>query len=62
MFMYLFCANAAGNAEARPKPWWAVAVAIYKDDSDSKMLAIYRLHGRVLNSLQGIMRGEETTE
>ena len=40
---------------AKPTPWRAVAMAIYKDDSDSKMLAIYRLHGRALNSLQNIM-------
>ena len=37
---------------AKPTPWRAVAMTIYKDDSDSKMLAIYRLHGRALNSLQ----------
>ena len=36
---------------AKPMPWRAVAMAIYKDDSDSKMLAIYRLHSRALNSL-----------
>ena len=40
---------------AKPMPWRAVAMAIYKDDSDSKMLAIYRLHSRALNSLQGIL-------
>ena len=45
---------------AKPMPWRAVAMAIYKDDSDSKMLAIYRLHGRALNSLQGIMLWKET--
>ena len=39
----------------KPMPWRAVALAIYKDDSDSKMLAIYRLHSKALNSLQGIM-------
>ena len=47
---------------AKPMPWRAVAMAIYKDDSDSKMLAIYRLHSRALNSLQGIMPWLETTE
>lgn len=41
---------------AKPTPWRAVARAIYKDDSDSKMLAIYRLHGRALNSLQDIIQ------
>jgi hypothetical protein len=45
---------------AKPKPWRAVAMAIYKDDSDAKMLAIYRLHGRALNSLQGIIHDETT--
>ena len=44
---------------AKPKPWRAVAVAIYKDDSDSKMLAIYRLHGRALISLQFVMSATE---
>lgn len=48
------------SENAKPMPWRAVAMAIYKDDSDSKMLAIYRLHGRALNSLQGIMPGEES--
>ena len=40
---------------AKPMPWRAVAMAIYKDDSDSKMLAIYRLHSRALNSLQSVI-------
>ena len=40
---------------AKPMPWRAVAMAIYKDDSDSKMLAIYRLHSRALKSLQKII-------
>lgn len=39
---------------AKPMPWREVAMAIYKDDSDSKMLAIYRLHGRALKNLQDI--------
>ena len=39
---------------AKPMPWRAVAMAIYKDDSDSKILAIYRLHGRALKNLQDI--------
>ena len=37
---------------AKPMPWREVAMVIYKDDSDSKMLAIYRLHGRALKNLQ----------
>ena len=48
------------SENTKPMPWRAVAMAIYKDDSDSKMLAIYRLHSKALNSLQSIM-GEETT-
>ena len=43
------------SENAKPMPWRAVAMAIYKDDSDSKMLAIYRLHGRALNSLQRVI-------
>ena len=44
------------SENAKPMPWRAVAMAIYKDDSDSKMLAIYRLHGRALKNLQDIMQ------
>lgn len=47
---------------AKPMPWRDVAIAIYKDDSDSKMLAIYRLHGRALKSLQGLMIWEKEGE
>lgn len=47
---------------AKPMPWRDVAIAIYKDDSDSKMLAIYRLHGRALKSLQGSMLWEKEGE
>ena len=42
------------SENAKPMPWRAVAMSIYKDDSDSKMLAIYRLHGKALKSLQEI--------
>ena len=41
---------------AKPMPWRAVAMAIYKDDSDSKMLATYRLHSRALNSLLSVIQ------
>ena len=41
---------------AKPMPWREVAQAIYKDDSDAKMLAIYRLHGRALKSLQIVIQ------
>ncbi len=50
------------SENAKPMPWRAVAMAIYKDDSDSKMLAIYRLHSRALKNLQSIMLGENTAE
>ena len=43
------------SENAKPMPWRAVAMAIYKDDSDSKMLAIYRLHSKALSNLQTIM-------
>ena len=51
-----------GSENAKPMPWRAVAMAIYKDDSDAKMLAIYRLHGKALNSLHSVMLWEETNE
>lgn len=48
---------------AKPTPWRDVAIAIYKDDSDSKMLAIYRLLDKAVKSLQKLMlwkkEGEE---
>ena len=50
------------SENAKPMPWRAVALAIYKDDSDSKMLAIYRLHGRALKSLQSIQVAGVSTE
>lgn len=48
-----------GSDTAKPMPWREVAMAIYKDDSDSKMLAIYRLHGKALKSLQNIVHATE---
>jgi hypothetical protein len=51
-----------GSENAKPMPWRAVAMAIYKDDSDAKMLAIYRLHGRALKSLQSVMLWENASE
>ena len=41
---------------AKPMPWRAVAMAIYRDDSDAKMLATYRLHSRALSSLQSVIQ------
>jgi hypothetical protein len=40
---------------AKPMPWRDVAMVIYKDDSDSKMLAIYRLHGKALRNIQALI-------
>lgn len=37
---------------AKPMPWRNVAIAIYKDDSDSKLLATYRLLDKAVKSLQ----------
>lgn len=37
---------------AKPMPWRDVAIAIYKDDSDSKLLATYRLLDKAVKSLQ----------
>ena len=49
------------NSEtAKPMPWREVAMAIYKDDSDAKMLAIYRLHSKSLISLQSIIQPPRT--
>ena len=45
-----------GSDTAKPMPWRDVAMAIYKDDSDSKLLAIYRLHGKALKSLHSIIQ------
>lgn len=47
---------------ARPTPWRSVAIAIYKDDSDSKMLATYRLLDKALKSLQDLMLWEKEGE
>ena len=48
---------------AKPTPWRDVAIAIYRDDSDAKMLATYRLLDKALKSLQKLMlwkkEGEE---
>ena len=48
------------SQNAKPTPWRDVAIAIYKDNSDSKMLATYRLLDKALKSLQSIMN--EATE
>lgn len=47
---------------AKPTPWRDVAIAIYRDDSDSKMLATYRLLDKAVKSLQKIMLWEKEGE
>ncbi len=47
---------------AKPTPWRDVAIAIYRDDSDAKMLATYRLLDKALKSLQKIMLWEKEGE
>jgi hypothetical protein len=47
---------------AKPTPWREVATAIYMDDSDSKMLATYRLLDKALKSLQELMLWEKEGE
>lgn len=43
----------------KPLPWRDVALEIYGDDSDAKLLAVHRLHSKALRSLQEIMQKEE---
>ncbi len=43
----------------KPRLWRDVAFEIYGDDSDAKLLAVHRLHGRALRSLQEILQKEE---
>lgn len=50
------------SGTAKPTPWRAVAIAIYKDDSDAKMLAIYRLLDNAVKSLQKLMIWEKEGE
>lgn len=47
---------------AKPTPWRDVAIAIYRDDSDAKMLAIYRLLDKAVKSLQKLMLWEKEGE
>lgn len=46
----------------KPLPWREVAVAMYGDDADAKLLAVHRLHRSALQSLQQILQEEECTE
>ena len=50
------------SGTAKPMLWRDVAIAIYKDDSDSKMLAIYRLLDKAVKSLQKLMLWEKEGE
>lgn len=43
------------SPNAKPTPWRDVAIAIYKDNSDSKMIATYRHIDKALKSLQELM-------
>lgn len=47
---------------AKPTLWRKVAIAIYRDDSDAKMLATYRLLDKALVSLQKLMLWEKEGE
>lgn len=40
----------------KPLPWRDVAIELYGDDSDAKLLAVHRLHSRALSSLQEIFQ------
>ena len=42
----------------KPLPWRDVAVAMYGDDADAKLLAVHRLHSKALRSLQQILQEE----
>lgn len=39
---------------SRLMPWRDVAIAIYGDDDEGQMQAVYRLHGRALQNIRGI--------
>ena len=40
----------------KPLPWRDVAVAMYGEDTDAKLLAVHRLHSKALRSLQEILQ------
>lgn len=50
------------SEDAKPTPWRKVAIAIYRDDSDAKLLATYRLLDKALKSLQQLMLWEKEGE
>ena len=50
------------SGTAKPMPWRDVAIAIYKDDSDSTMLTVYRILDKAVKSLQKLMLWEKEGE
>ena len=42
----------------KPLPWRDVAVAMYGEDTDAKLLAVHRLHSKALQSLRKILQEE----
>lgn len=42
----------------KPLPWRDVAIAMYGEDTDAKLLAVHRLHSKALQSLQKILQKE----
>ena len=50
------------SENAKPMLWRDVAIAIYKDDSDAKLLATYRLLDKAVKSLQKLMLWEKEGE
>ena len=42
----------------KPLPWRDVAIAMYGEDTDAKLLAVHRLHSKALQSLRKILQEE----
>lgn len=42
----------------KPLPWREVAIAMYGEDTEAKLLAVHRLHSKALRSLQEILQEE----
>ena len=43
----------------KPLPWREVAIAMYGEDTDAKLLAVHRLHSKALRSLCAILQRME---
>lgn len=43
----------------KPLPWREVAIAMYGEDTDAKLLAVHRLHSKALRSLCAIFQRME---